>query len=81
MAMRGQVLLTQVLPIGFGRREREREEKREEEEAARERESTFSLDFPVIRPSNPSETKDKVGPHCKSYAWVPVLWSSDNSGR
>ena len=29
--------MTQVLPTGFGRREREREEKREEEEEARER--------------------------------------------
>ena len=80
MEMRGQVLLTQVLPTGFGRREREREEKGEEEEEAK-RKSTFSLNFPVIRPSNPDETKDKVGPYCKSYAWVPVLWSFNNSGR
>ena len=41
----------------------------------------FSLDFPTIDPSNPSETRGKVDPHCKSYAWVPVLWSFDNSRR
>ena len=40
-----------------------------------ERESTFSLDFPTIDPSNFGETKGKVDPHYKSYAWVPILWS------
>ena len=39
--------------------------------------SHLSLDFPTIGSSNPDETKDKVDPHCKSYAWVPVLWSFD----
>ena len=74
--------MTQVLPTGIGRWEREREEKREEEEEeARERESTFSQDFPMIRQLNPDETKDKVDPHYKSYVWVPVLWSFNNSER
>ena len=43
--------------------------------------STFSLNFPVIGSSNPGEPKGKVAPYCKSYAWVPVLWSFNNSGR
>ena len=29
----------------------------------------------MIDLSNPGEKRDKVDPHCKSYAWVPVLWS------
>ena len=48
-----------------------------EGESFRDRESTFSLDFPTIGPSNPSEIRDKVDPHCKSYAWVLVFWSFD----
>ena len=47
----------------------------------RERESTFSLGFPMIRLSNPGETRGKVDPHCKSYTWVPVLWSFRNFER
>ena len=45
------------------------------------RSSTFSLDFLVIGPLNPDETRGKVDPHSKSYAWVLVLWSFKNSGR
>ena len=41
------------------------------------RRSHFSLSFPVNSPSNPGETRNKVGPHCKSYAWVPVSGSFD----
>ena len=37
--------------------------------------SHFSLDFLENGPSNLGETRGKVDPHCKSYAWVPVLWS------
>ena len=37
--------------------------------------STFSLDFPAIGPANPGEARGKDDPHCKSYAWVPRLWS------
>ena len=29
----------------------------------------------MIRPSNPDGPRDKVAPHGKSYAWIPVLWS------
>ena len=67
---------------GKERENRERKGKRKRERKnSRERGSTFSLDFLVIGLSNPSETRGKVDPHCKSYAWVLVLWSFDNSGR
>ena len=63
-------------PNRFGR-EKERKERGKRRMKGRflerERESTFSLGFPMIGPSNPGETRDKVDPHCKSYAWVPVL--------
>ena len=39
----------------------------------KERESTFSLEFPVIRPSNSDEARSKVGPQGKSYAWISIL--------
>ena len=72
--------LDPILTKLVGRREGERGEKtergkKEEEESFRERISHFSLEFPTIGQSNPDETKGKVDPHCKSYAWVPVLWS------
>ena len=41
------------------------------------RSSHFSLDFPVIGPSNPDKIRGKIDPHCKSYAWVLVLWNFD----
>ena len=53
----------------------------EREKSFRERNSHFSLLFLAIGPSNLGETRDKVDPHCKSYAWVSVLWSFGNSGR
>ena len=72
--VRGQVLLTQLDPIdwmGEKRGKIEREKKEEgERRNSRQRGSTFSLDFPVIGPSNFGETRGKVDPHCKSYAWV-----------
>ena len=58
----------------------EKRGKIEKEEGRRNsivRSSHFSLDFPVIGPSNPDETRGEVDPHCKSYVWVPVLWSFD----
>ena len=79
--MRGQVLLTNLDPTGLGGKKRERERKSENGREFRERGSTFSLDFPTNGSSNPGETRGKVDPHCKSYAWVPVLWSFGNSGR
>ena len=51
--------------------------KRKERRNSRERGSTFSLDFLAIGLSNSDETKGKVDLHCKSYAWVPILWSFD----
>ena len=65
-------------PNRFWEKENEREN---EGEFCRERVSTFSLKFPVIGLSNPGEPRGKVAPHCKSYAYVPVLWNFDNSGR
>ena len=65
-------LFDQVLLTGFGRGKGGRNAGEEEEEA-RERESTFSLDFSSIGPSDLDETRSKVGLHSKGYAWVPVL--------
>ena len=47
----------------------------------RERKSNFSLDFPVFGPSVLVGLSSKVVLRCKGYAWAPVLWSFDNSGR
>ena len=61
---------------------RERKGKGERKERDfRERSSTFSLDFPIIGQANSGETRRKVDPHCKSYAWVLILWISINSGE
>ena len=46
-----------------------------------ERVSNSSLNFPVIGQSNLGEPRGKVAPHGKSYAWIPVLGSFNNSGR
>ena len=54
---------------------------KEEEESFRERSPHLSLYFPTNGPSNSDETRGKVDPHCKSYAWVLVLWSFETSGR
>ena len=66
--MRGQVQLTPIFSqlVWEGKREKERERGRKEESL--ERGSTFSLDFPVIGLSNSVEEREKVDPHCKSYA-------------
>ena len=56
----------------------EKEKEREKEKRwFLESVSNFSLDFPVIGPSNSGESRGKVTPHSKSYAWVPVLCSFD----
>ena len=68
-------------PNRFRRERQERENREKGRRDFRESVSTLSLDFPAIDLSNPGETRGKVGPHCKSYAWVPVLRSFDNSGR
>ena len=47
----------------------------------RERESNFSLDFPALGPSVLIGARGEVGLRCKGYAWIPILWSFDNSGR
>ena len=52
-------------------------EREEERRNSSERSSHFSLDFPAIGSTASDETRGKVDPHCKSYAWVPVLWSFD----
>ena len=84
MASKRIILLTQFDPTGW-REEKERGKKHRGQEGEnfreRERESTFSLYFSTIGPSNPCEARDKVDPHCKGYAWVHELWSFDNSGR
>ena len=47
----------------------------------RERKSDFSLDFSAFGPSVLVRAKGEVGLFCKGYAWTPILWSFDNSGR
>ena len=46
----------------------------------RERVSTFSLEFPVIGQLVLIGKRGEVDLRCKGYAWVPFLWSFDNSG-
>ena len=41
------------------------------------RSSHFSLNFLLIGQSNFDEARGKVDPHCKSYVWVPEVWSFD----
>ena len=53
----------------------------EKERIFRERKSNFSLDFPVFGPSVLVGPRSKVVLCDKSYAWAPVLWSFDKSGR
>ena len=61
----------------FGRGDRKPRKGGRKERDFRERSSTFSLKFPVIGPSNPSEPRGKVAPQGKNYAWVSILWSFD----
>ena len=65
-------MLTKLDPTGLGGKKGERERK-----SFKERSSTFSLYFPAIGSSNSGETRGNVDPYCKSYAWLPVLWSFD----
>ena len=73
MASERIILLTNLDPTGLGGKKGERERKREKEREFREKGPTFFLDFPAISLSTFSETRGKVDPHCKSYAWVSVL--------
>ena len=82
--------LDQVLPTDLGEEKRGRDQRKEEREKEKERErgrdfrerdSNFSLDFPVIGPANSGKVRSKVGLHCKSYACVPDLWNFYNSRR
>ena len=76
------ILFTQVDPTSLGEGGKEPTEKeREKVRIYRERDSNFSLKFLVIGQSHLGEPIDKVAPHGKSYAWIPVLWSFDNSER
>ena len=80
VAMRGQVLLTKYSNLVWEGRKKERERKRKIEGKCgifRERGSTFSLEFPAIRPASSDEARSKVAPHGKDYTWVPVLGSFD----
>ena len=85
MASEKTILLTQLDPTGLDggkkRENRERKERGKIKENYRVRSSHSSLDFPTIGPVASSETRGKVDPHCKSYTWVPILWSFEKSGR
>ena len=75
--VRGPNLDSSLLPNGLGGKIRERKGKREKGRDFRKKGSNFSLNFPAIGPSNLGESRSKVAPHDKSYAWTPVLWSFD----
>ena len=47
----------------------------------RERKSNFSLEFSAFGPSVLVGPRSKLDLRCKGYAWTPILWSFDNSGR
>ena len=81
MASERTILLAQLDPTSLGGKKKERKRKREKGREFRERGTTFTLDFPAFCLSNPGQTRGKVDPHCKSYAWVPVFWSFGNSER
>ena len=55
-------------PVWEGKRREKKDER--ERRNSRDRGSTFSLDFPVIDPSNPGKTRGKVNPYYKSYCGV-----------
>ena len=44
------------------------EKKEEEKESFRERDSTFSLNFPMIGPAVSGEAREKDQPHSKGFA-------------
>ena len=46
-----------------------------------ERESSFSLDFRLLRSSVLDGARSKVNLRAEGYAWTPIWWSSDNSKR
>ena len=77
VAMSGQVLLTKSSNLVSEGRKKERKRKRRERERKgfRERGSTFSLKFSAIGPAHSDEARNKVAPHGKDYAWIPVLRS------
>ena len=75
MASERTILLTNLNLTSLGGKKGERERKREKEREFRERGSTLSLNFPAIGLSIFGETRCKVDPYYKSYAWVSVLWS------
>ena len=74
--------LVPILTNGLGEKERGKKKKNKPEERGkvwdfRERSSTFSLEFPAIRPAGSDEARSKVAPHGKEYTWVPDLGSLD----
>ena len=79
--VRGHQVDSYPLPNGLGGKIEKEKKRKEKGREFRVRGSTFSLDFPAIDPLNHGKTRGKVDPHYKSYVWVPVLWSFDNSGR
>ena len=74
------ILLTKLIqPVWVRGKEQTVGQEREKsgilEREARERSSTFSLEFSAIGLSIFGEARSKVAPHDKGYKWVPVLWS------
>ena len=65
-----------------GMREKKRAENKEEEKERvleRERDSTFSLNFPTIEPAVSGEARGRVHPHGKGFAKRLELGSFDKN--
>ena len=75
--MRGQVLLTKFSQLVWGEEKRGRDQRKRERKGAREREPTFSVGFPTIRPTISSEARRRVDPHSQSFTSRPELRSFD----
>ena len=71
VALRGLFSCPNLDQPGLGGKGRDRETNREreieKERVFRERGSTFSLEFPAIRPVSSDEARSKVAPHGKDY--------------
>ena len=68
--------------VGEGRKKKEEKRRKEKKRReVRERDTTFSLNFPAIEPAVPGGARGKVLPRGKSYKWKPESRVLTNSKR